>query len=104
MRTVLSLLYGALIPGREAAPRAGAPRAALAVSAHHGSSAHEVLLLVATDRRGLSGDEVARGLERFGANVLPTTAGGAVVADPAPFPPSADLRLPHNRRDHCGVG
>ena len=41
-------------------------------TAHHGLTAHEVVLLLETDpHRGLTGQEAARRLERFGPNVLP---------------------------------
>ncbi|MBQ1074714.1 HAD-IC family P-type ATPase [Micromonospora sp. C31] len=44
-------------------------------SGHHSLAVHEVVLLLETDpARGLSDDEAALRLDRFGANVLPTTA------------------------------
>ncbi|QUR67834.1 cation-transporting P-type ATPase [Mycobacterium spongiae] len=44
-------------------------------AAHHGLPAHEVVLLLETDpHRGLSGDEAAERLERFGLNRLPPAA------------------------------
>lgn len=44
--------------------------------AHHGLSAHEVVLLVGTDlQRGLSGEEAAGRLARFGPNSLPPARG-----------------------------
>ncbi|WP_431880239.1 HAD-IC family P-type ATPase [Micromonospora marina] len=43
-------------------------------------SSHEVVLLLQTDpRRGLSGEEAARRLERYGRNVLPAAGGGGVL-------------------------
>lgn len=48
--------------------------------AHHGLSAHEVVLLLESDSdRGLSEEEVARRLELFGPNVLPSTAGAGLL-------------------------
>ncbi|MDI9888845.1 cation-transporting P-type ATPase [Streptomyces sp. HNM0645] len=48
--------------------------------AHHGLSAHEVVLLLESDAdRGLSGEEAARRLELFGPNVLPVTVGGGLL-------------------------
>ncbi|MFH0241263.1 HAD-IC family P-type ATPase [Streptomyces sp. HK10] len=45
--------------------------------AHHGLPVHEVVLLLETDPdRGLSGDEAARRLDRFGPNTLPAAARG----------------------------
>lgn len=41
-------------------------------NAHHGLATHEVVLLLETDaRRGLSGHEAERRLQRFGPNLLP---------------------------------
>jgi cation-transporting ATPase F len=49
-------------------------------NAHHGLAAHEVVLLLETDpHRGLSSDEAARRVERFGPNTLPSVAGPGVV-------------------------
>ncbi|VBA34839.1 putative cation-transporting ATPase F [Mycobacterium innocens] len=49
-------------------------------TAHHGLSAHEVVLLLETDpHRGLSGGEAAERLERFGPNTLPVAARGGLL-------------------------
>ena len=51
-----------------------------AVSAHHGMSGHEVVLLLETDpHRGLDGDEAAERARRFGPNVLPQPAGAGLL-------------------------
>ena len=59
------------------------PSQALPVSrttAHHGLPAHEVVLLLETDsHRGLSDDEVAERLERFGPNTLPAPSGAGLL-------------------------
>ncbi|MGB7356868.1 MAG: cation-transporting P-type ATPase, partial [Mycobacterium sp.] len=48
----------------------------LAASAHHGISGHEVVLLLETDpHRGLSGDEAAQRVQRYGRNILPAQRG-----------------------------
>ncbi|PZG00764.1 cation-transporting P-type ATPase [Micromonospora deserti] len=45
--------------------------------AHHGMSAHEVVLLLETDpQRGLSAAEARRRLGRYGRNLLPAAGGG----------------------------
>ncbi len=50
------------------------------MNAHHGLPAHEVVLLLETDpHRGLSDDEAAERLERFGPNVLPAPAGAGLL-------------------------
>ena len=69
---------------------------------HHGLAAHEVVLLLETDpHRGLTGQEAAERLARFGPNTLARGQGrGAAGADPAPVPPPADLRAARRRRDH----
>jgi cation-transporting ATPase F len=67
------------VPGSEVA---GVPRHpdGPTASAHHGLAAHEVVLLLETDRdRGLGTDEAALRLERFGANVLPAAAGAGLL-------------------------
>lgn len=47
---------------------------------HHAMSSHEVVLLLETDpRRGLSTDEAARRLERYGRNLLPAAGGGGFL-------------------------
>ncbi|MGV7752960.1 cation-transporting P-type ATPase [Mycobacterium kansasii] len=49
-------------------------------TAHHGLSAHEVVLLLESDpHRGLSGGEAAERLERFGPNTLPVAARGGLL-------------------------
>jgi cation-transporting ATPase F len=49
-------------------------------NAHHGLSAHEVVLLLETDpHRGLDSQEAVRRLERFGPNTLPAAAGAGVL-------------------------
>ncbi len=51
-----------------------------APNSHHGLSAHEVVLLLDTDRtRGLDEDEARRRLERFGRNTLPDAPAAGVV-------------------------
>ncbi|WP_435060502.1 cation-transporting P-type ATPase [Streptomyces sp. bgisy060] len=58
-------------PGRDG----GATR-----DAHHGLSAPEVVLLLESDAdRGLSEEEAARRLERFGPNALPSAAGAGLL-------------------------
>ncbi|CAN5657589.1 cation-transporting P-type ATPase [soil metagenome] len=48
--------------------------------AHHSVAAHEVVLLLETDpHRGLSSDEAAQRLDRFGPNKLPSVSGPGVV-------------------------
>lgn len=48
--------------------------------AHHGLPAHEVVLLLETDlHSGLSQDQAAERLERFGPNTLPTATGAGLV-------------------------
>jgi cation-transporting ATPase F len=43
-------------------------------------SAHEVVLLLETDpHRGLSGEQAAHRLERYGRNVLPAAGRGGVL-------------------------
>ncbi len=49
-------------------------------TAHHGLTAHEVMLLLTTDPdRGLNAHEVSQRLERFGPNVLPQSRGSGAV-------------------------
>ncbi len=49
-------------------------------TAHHGLPAHEVVLLLETDpHRGLSADEVAERLQRFGPNTLPRAPGTSLL-------------------------
>lgn len=49
-------------------------------NAHHGMSAHEVVLLLETDpQRGLSSVEAKRRRERFGPNVLPAARSGGLL-------------------------
>ncbi|NVN49800.1 HAD-IC family P-type ATPase [Mycolicibacterium hippocampi] len=54
--------------------------APVAMSAHHGMSGHEVVLLLETDpHRGLNGDEATERARRFGLNVLPQPAGAGLL-------------------------
>jgi len=49
-------------------------------NAHHGLSAHEVVLLLETDpHRGLADGEAAARLERFGPNALPAPVGAGLL-------------------------
>ncbi|WP_373142607.1 cation-transporting P-type ATPase [Mycobacterium marinum] len=51
-----------------------------ATAAHHGLPAHEVVLLLETDPHlGLSGDEAAERLQRFGPNALPLAKRGGLL-------------------------
>lgn len=51
-----------------------------ATAAHHGLPAHEVVLLLETDpHRGLSDDEAAERLQRFGPNALPLAKRGGLL-------------------------
>ena len=50
------------------------------VDSHHGLPVHEVLLLLSADPdRGLSSDEAADRLARYGPNVLPAATGGGLL-------------------------
>lgn len=56
------------------------PVSVSSTTAHHGLSAHEVVLLLETDlHRGLSNGEAAERLERFGPNTLPAAAGAGLL-------------------------
>jgi len=56
------------------------PAALSSTPAHHGLAAHEVVLLLETDpHRGLSNDDAAERLERFGSNTLPVDPGAGLV-------------------------
>jgi magnesium-transporting ATPase (P-type) len=61
------------MPKRPATGQPSRPTRAVPDAALHHLPAHEVLLLLETDRtQGLTADEAAKRLERFGPNVLPS--------------------------------